>query len=452
MICRGFKVTPLHLPSGQTAWRVTGTINGTQLRRQFAEQAQAEQFRDEQNTLLFGRGPFKVPVRTHLTEDQMREAEAVYQAITQRLPGRSLFELLAYFETLSPHVATQDATSTAAVLGRLQKRHPGQSVATAVDYYLTHYRPPVSAVSLQGAAKEYLLEREREADKRSLSRRQFEGIGRELGRLERAFEADRPLASLTGTALHEYLQATFPKDDSGRTIYSNKTWNNRRGYLTTFFAFCVQRGWLTENPAQLVRSFKRQQLAHGEIPILSAKRCAELMAFLEKFQEGRLVPFFALALFAGIRPDWQDGEISKLKESDFIAAEDYIQLGRGITKTRKKRHTVIQPNLKEWLTRYPIKKYPIVCANFKKIYPKIRKQFGLQHDVLRHTYCSMLVGRYRSVAETAIQAGNSEKVLWESYLNLVQRPEAEEFWAISPTPEEPVATPATLLTETRGTD
>jgi hypothetical protein len=167
-----------------------------------------------------------------------------------------------------------------------------------------------------------------------------------------------------------------------------------------------------------VRVFKRSQLAHGEVEILAAAKCAELMAFLEEFAEGRLVPFFALCLFAGIRPDWQD--------------EGDIRLGKDITKTGRKRHTVIQPNLKRWLDAYPINKYPIIAVNFKKLREKVRKHFDIGHDVLRHTYCSMLVGKYRSVAETAMQAGNSENVLWESYLDLVTKPEAEMFWSIVP--------------------
>jgi len=433
MKCRGFKLVARRLPTGHTAWSVSGSINGTQIRRQFGDQTDAETFRDQQESLLFGRGPNKTPVRPHLSDPEVREAEAAFQILKERLPGRSLIEAVSFLETMAPTVAADQARSLAAVLGRLRARHPGESLAAAVDYYLTHYQRPVSAVGLQAAAREYLEERARETEKRSLIGRQFVSIGREIARLELAFGAALPFDSLTTIALHDYLHNTFPKDQDDRPTYSNKSWNNRRGLLATFFTYGIQRGWRKENPVQALRCFKRHQLARGDVPILTAKSAAELMNFLETHQGGRLVPFFALTLFAGIRPDWKDGEISKLQAHHFVTNHHYIQLGRDITKTGRKRHTVIQPNLQQWLTRYPLETFPIICPNLKKLYPKIRKQFGLQHDVLRHTYCSMLVGKYRSVAEAAIQAGNSEKVLWDSYLDLVSEEEAQRFWEIEPT-------------------
>jgi hypothetical protein len=68
MKCRGLKISPLTLPRGHTAWSVSGTINGTQIRRRFSDQAEAKSFRAEQKAILFGRGPNKTPVRTHLSD------------------------------------------------------------------------------------------------------------------------------------------------------------------------------------------------------------------------------------------------------------------------------------------------------------------------------------------------------------------------------------------------
>jgi hypothetical protein len=42
----------------------------------------------------------------------------------------------------------------------------------------------------------------------------------------------------------------------------------------------------------------------------------ELMAYVEGYQGGQLVPFFALCLFAGIRPCLRSGEILKIKAKD----------------------------------------------------------------------------------------------------------------------------------------
>jgi hypothetical protein len=44
----------------------------------------------------------------------------------------------------------------------------------------------------------------------------------------------------------------------------------------------------------------------------------------------------------------------------------------------------------------------------------------------------MLVGKYRSVADASMQAGNSELVMWSNYLSLVEKEDAEAFWNIRP--------------------
>ena len=65
----------------------------------------------------------------------------------------------------------------------------------------------------------------------------------------------------------------------------------------------------------------------------------------DTYHDGKLVPFAALSLFAGIRPDLYEGEISKLKR-------EHIRMDTGVTfiepevsKVRMKRAVTIQPNL-----------------------------------------------------------------------------------------------------------
>lgn len=52
---------------------------------------------------------------------------------------------------------------------------------------------------------------------------------------------------------------------------------------------------------------------------------------------------------------------------------------------------------------------------------------------MRHTYISMLVASTKSIAEAALQAGNTEDIVWSSYLNLgISNEAAQKFWAIAP--------------------
>ena len=97
-----------------------------------------------------------------------------------------------------------------------------------------------------------------------------------------------------------------------------------------------------------------------------------------------------------------------------------------------KRSVTIQPNLAEWLRAYPLDQFPIMPRGFRRLRLKFRKQFDLSHDVLRHTFISMFVGKYRSLGEAALQAGNSESIIRKHYLDLKSTAEADEFFAITP--------------------
>ena len=103
-----------------------------------------------------------------------------------------------------------------------------------------------------------------------------------------------------------------------------------------------------------------------------------------------------------------------------------------VSKVRMKRSVTIQPNLAEWLRAYPLDQFPIMPRGFRRLRLKFRKQFDLSHDVLRHTFISMFVGKYRSLGEAALQAGNSESIIRKHYLDLKSTAEADEFFAITP--------------------
>jgi hypothetical protein len=97
-----------------------------------------------------------------------------------------------------------------------------------------------------------------------------------------------------------------------------------------------------------------------------------------------------------------------------------------------KRNVTIQPNLAAWFRAYPLEEFPIMPYAFRRLRLKFRKKFGLTHDVLRHTFISMFVGKFRSMGEAALQAGNSESIIRKHYLDLKSTAEAEQFFSILP--------------------
>jgi integrase len=176
---------------------------------------------------------------------------------------------------------------------------------------------------------------------------------------------------------------------------------------------------------------------------LSAEQAEKLMHHVEQVDGGSLVPFFALALFAGIRPCLRHGEILKLKPEHVRLDTGVILIEPEVSKVRMKRNVTIHPNLSAWLTAYPLEKFPIIPTNLQHKRAAVAKDFDLSHDIMRHTFISMHVAKFRSMGEAALQAGNSESIIRKHYLDLKTAAEAEKFYGIMPALVAPAAAPVT---------
>jgi integrase len=377
-----FAVSRFENRNGVVSWRMAGWLHGVRIRKNFKtkEEAATEKAVLERSAEQATSGLRSAT--TWLTNDQMREAEAVLR----RLDGRT------------------------------------RSLSFYVDFALANYRDPIRDMRLAEAAKEYLAVREADDNQGHLSHRQFTSFRCELRALETAFHG-KTVSELTPLGLTEF---------SRRGAASKKTYNNRRGLVGAFLKYCLLNDWIATNPIDKVPHFRGVGHRRGSAPTLTAQQCAEIMQWAEENHGGALVPFVALCLFAGIRPDLYEGEISKLEAKDVRLDTGIILIEPEVSKVRMKRAITIQPNLAAWLRAYPLDRYPIMPRGFKRLRLKFRKQFNLSHDILRHTFISMFVGKFRSLGEAALQAGNSESIIRKHYLDLKTATEAEQFFGILP--------------------
>lgn len=391
-----FKISRFENPSGKKAFRVSGSLDGQQIRKNFKTRKEAVEERDKleikhANGTTEGRFLW-----TKLTLDQHDDASAAH-----RLLKNSKIE-----ETLT----------------------------NAVQYFIRHYKPPKANVTLADAIEEYVDERQNDLLANALSVPQFNAIKTKLGKLGRDFPEWKAADIQTADIEKQLIDAKI----------SPKTWNNRRGYYNTFFAFCLEKQYVAENPITKLK-IHRIKRTRGTAETLSAKQTADLMEHLETYSghefkngefagsPGCLVPYYALALFAGIRPDWKDGEISKILPSDINLETGTIHIEPTVSKNDEKRNIRIQPNLRKWLEAYPPENYPILpMSNMNRSLTDVRKKHNLSHDILRHTFISMHVGKFRSVGDAALEAGNSDSIIRKHYLDVISKEEAERFWAIEP--------------------
>jgi hypothetical protein len=248
-----FVVTRFVNRCGAVSWRVDGRLHGVRIRRNFKSKEEAAgekaalEIRAERDTSGMH------SIMTRLTAEQAREAEALFQ----RLEGRD--------RTLSFYV----------------------------DFALATYRDPIHDHSIADAVKEYLALRASDEAQGNLSHRQIRSFGLELRALESVFRG-KTVSELISDALVAFLKRGLP---------SKKTYINRRGLVGPFLKHCVLKDWIASNPIDKVPHFRGVGHRRGSAPTLSATQCAEIMEWAESERQGALVPFIALCLFAGIRPD-----------------------------------------------------------------------------------------------------------------------------------------------------
>jgi len=359
--------------------------DGRRLRRKFKDRKEAEAFKATEEVKRLNLASELRHVATRLNEPQIREAEDAFQR-------------------LGDHYSLREA----------------------VDFFLRHSREPDFKISLRDAKKRFLEGKEREGVRE-----------RSLVQLEstiRRFEEfmDNCLLHEAGEQdVERFLKSLRAKD--GVHPASQKTWNNYRADLSSFFNWCCdpQRRWLNGNPAAEVRKFRKLD---RELPeILTIKQTLKLMRDVEGYRDGAMTRYFALALFAGLRTG-PEGELHKLARHP--DRDKLIDLKRGvihipaeISKTRSKRQIVIRENLRHWLENSDLE---ILPTGHDRMIRELRKRHGLSHDQLRHSFFSYHIAAFRSVGDASLEGGNTESVVKKHYLNLATQREGLAFWRIAP--------------------
>jgi integrase len=376
-----FAIARFKNASGTVSWRVSGWLAGVRIRKNLKTRQEAATEKSQLEIRAAQAASGLRMVTTFLADDQLRESEAAFR----RLP-------------------------------------PGSHTLTFyLDYAMANFREPTASRPLTEAVAEYLTTKQREHDQRMLSISQLNHIRRHLTIFGKWFPGLK-VSDLTAHQLEAYCR---------RGNASPKTFNNRRGILSTFFKFAYQKDWVAAN---LIEKLPYHKIAHrrGSARTLSADQVQTLMDFVEGYRGGRLVPYFALCLFAGIRPCLRDGEASKLQPEHVRLDTGVVHIEPEVSKTGMKRNVTIQPNLAAWLEAYPLSEITLVPPNMQHLRSAISRRFKLSHDVMRHTFISMFVAKFRSMGEAALQAGNSEAIIRKHYLDLKNPAEAERFFSILP--------------------
>lgn len=391
------RITVGNVAKPYKTWRVKGYLRDQRIRRNFKERSEAAGFKQRMEIEAANASGEITTRSTSLSSDQLREAEAAFHQLK------------------------------------------GQSLSLAVGYFLKNYREPKTDLILSVIQETFLAEKEREIKRVSYIcyKHSINSFCREYGHLKPHEVTFRHVQHFMDTRTFEQVG---PDGKKVTKKIGKKRWNNLRSDLNHFFNWCMDpiRAWIETNP---VANIKKHKIAKGIPVTVDAATCMELMEFLEDYLDGRLIFYYALALFAGIRPSTRDGETVKMiaayKERGLIKLDTgVILVPPDISKTKTLRQIIIQPNMRKWIELGLAKGGDVLPPNYEDRIAEIRRRFKLTPDVLRHTFATMHVGKFRSIGDTAMQSGNSEPIIKTHYLNMVSEAEANLFWEIYPRTDE----------------
>lgn len=343
---------------------------------------------------------------------------------------------------------TKDEAEGAAIIARTKRQNEGASafdheelarygwtIQRAIKFALEHLKRQSASVSVEEAVKS-LLENKRAAgrDENYCTR-----LSINLGKLTEAF-ASKTIASIGALDLTAFLT---------KLPLAPGTKNTVRADCATLWSYAVKAKWATENEAKKTELFTED---HGAPEILTPAEAAALM----KASKGDIAAFHAIGLFAGLRTE----EIERIEWEDIKLDDGHIEVSADKakkTRSRRRRIVPIQPNLAAWLKLKAVnkKKGPIRKANFrrrleaareaaaemfakqakrgnKKAAKSAAKLSAWPRNVMRHSFVSYRLAATNNAAQTALESGHRENVLFSNYREVVRADDAAEYFGIMP--------------------
>lgn len=299
----------------------------------------------------------------------------------------------------------------------------GTSLKEAVRLYLKANKP--SRVSVKDAVWQFL------ATKENCSKNTYDQAKGLLMKLVNWADG-RTLDSISREDAHNYLKTA-----------RSGSYNHYLRFAKSLYKWAISEELTNNNPFKNIAPKTR---IHTEVSVLSCDEAKALLRASEALYGGELLPYTAITLFAGLRPD---SEMRHLTWEAINLEDGEIRVTMG--KTRIPRTVDIPDNLVKWLKKCDESR-PIYPKNFRRKWAKIRNKAGFKggaakttkektveiglkpwvKDYTRHTAISYRVRQTGDIHSAATWAGNSPNIIKSYYLGLVSRSESSKFWANEP--------------------
>ncbi len=338
-----------------------------------------------------------------LTPSEIADFASATKMLRQR-PGTTLIAVVAEW------VAAQDALGGGSIVEacsahrELVSKESGFNPAKLAEVYDLF----ISRLEKDGASSRYI-----------------EDCRSRMGRLKQTFQGF--IHTITRADLADWLEALK---------VSPRTRKNFRTAAVSLFKFAKDQGHLPRNTlteAEQLPATKRLKSVtkDAEIGIYSPQQFAQML----EAAPAHLLPVLAIGGLAGLR----SAEICRLKWQD-IRKNEIIVLADN-AKTGSRRVVPIVPALAAWLSK--VRRGADderVCKNYSKesalarAVTKVLASAGIApvHNGLRHSFCTYRLAQIKSASQVALEAGNSQTILFRNYRALATSAEGKKWFSVRP--------------------
>jgi integrase len=293
---------------------------------------------------------------------------------------------------------------------KILKNH---SLQDAARFYMRHHGQGITGKSVSEALEAF-LEAKSKAQRSAVY---LKDIRLRVGTFAKAFSCE--VRQLSTQDIADWLEC---QKVTARSI------NNTALLLRTFFGFCQTRQWLSKD-VDLMERVTRQNDVKSDIEIFTPKELRELLHSATP----RLATAIAIQAFAGVRT----AELMRMTWGDTERRKGYIEVSASKAKTASRRLIPIHENLASWIQQGEKENdrvWPVIESEFYEQLAKLAEKAGVpwKKNALRHSFISYRVAEAKDIAATSIEAGNSPKIIFQSYRELVTEDEGKEWFGIVP--------------------
>ena len=203
-----------------------------------------------------------------------------------------------------------------------------------------------------------------------------------------------------------------------------RTVNNFRTSISNLMTFARMRRYIPAD-SDPIRDVPEVKEPHREVGIYTPR---ELGRMIERVSP-KFLPYLVIGAFAGLR----QSELERLDWAD--VGEKYIRIRGAERRTKSTRLVEIQTNLQAWLRtlRQPrgrVVPFANVCNPLTRLARKA--EVAQKHNGLRHSFGSYRLAIVQDAAKVSFEMGNSPKMVFEHYREIVTPEQGEQWFQIKP--------------------